>query len=1013
MITIGGVSSAGAASTYFAKDNYYTKAQGLGVSEWFGEGAKELGLIDGVALADAQHGAGEPADMADDLQPESQEQAPVWGGEAQYLQRLEPGEELCFVSEFDDVIAQDMERLPHQDVDEFLSEETEHLRQVDAEDFKAILEGRVGEQGRVGYADKDGNWRHVHGKDMVFAPSKSVSIMALVGGDKRLTEAFQESVKATLGFAERNYAGVQDNPRQGEKTAFGTGNLVAALFTHDTSRNQDPLLHVHAVIANLTKDPRTDTWRALNKRALYKNVYSLSSLQRADFAHRVKALGYEIEPREHGNFELKVVPQAVRDIFSSRREEILQELGGKDENFKGRREATLSTRADKVELPREALTQNWRERAEARGFDAQAHIPQAQTPARGERVNNRKAVSEALAHLTYTQTTTKRGALVAAALSHPASSGKIETIEAYIDKAQKNGELVIHSVHGSSGEVHFTTEAQISAERDIQKMFKAGARARPLARSTPSLRRALAKDHIINGRPVTLNPSQFKAMHHVITSQGQYVGLQGLAGAGKTTALGVAVATLKQTTSFNPLKTTPRIIGMAPTIAASRELAEKTNGSEVTVQSYIKRHKHLIDTNRKPPRLSLQKYKGAVILHDESSMLSNQMQRDFMKINEKLGVAKVIFIGDTGQHGAVKAGPAFKMLQDFGMKTAVMDDIMRQKNPVMLEAAKAFATHDVHKGLKLLAGSINESPDYIQAAVDYYISSRTAGVETTLITMDNRTRKSVNEALRSKLAGQGHLGATEHRQPVLLPTYLSPVQAAYSENYGTGDKLEFSKDIQKSAIKAGQVWSVQRVDHGANRILIARGDERVNWELTKLEQQPFEHLREDILKLRESDHIRFKQDQKEHGIRREDVGKVTNISEKSLTVELSDNRVLDLPRDQKSTQRLDHSYTSTTYAMQGKTIEHGIGVVDPHSRAATKEAMSVMGTRSEHSLTLFTSSRDQMLSRLERDDGADRIATHAIGLTALEKAEPQRAAIAKAQEIQDRVRVQSKGRGGR
>lgn len=46
MISIGGVSSAGAAATYFAKDNYYTKSQGLGDSEWFGKGAQELGLLD-------------------------------------------------------------------------------------------------------------------------------------------------------------------------------------------------------------------------------------------------------------------------------------------------------------------------------------------------------------------------------------------------------------------------------------------------------------------------------------------------------------------------------------------------------------------------------------------------------------------------------------------------------------------------------------------------------------------------------------------------------------------------------------------------------------------------------------------------------------------------------------------------------------------------------------------------------------------------------------------------------
>ena len=47
MITIGGVGSAGGASSYYAKDNYYTNSQGLGTSEWYSKGAEILGLPSG------------------------------------------------------------------------------------------------------------------------------------------------------------------------------------------------------------------------------------------------------------------------------------------------------------------------------------------------------------------------------------------------------------------------------------------------------------------------------------------------------------------------------------------------------------------------------------------------------------------------------------------------------------------------------------------------------------------------------------------------------------------------------------------------------------------------------------------------------------------------------------------------------------------------------------------------------------------------------------------------------
>ena len=44
MISMHNISSAGHALQYFSKDNYYTKEDGLSESEWFGKGAKFLGL---------------------------------------------------------------------------------------------------------------------------------------------------------------------------------------------------------------------------------------------------------------------------------------------------------------------------------------------------------------------------------------------------------------------------------------------------------------------------------------------------------------------------------------------------------------------------------------------------------------------------------------------------------------------------------------------------------------------------------------------------------------------------------------------------------------------------------------------------------------------------------------------------------------------------------------------------------------------------------------------------------
>ena len=42
---------------------------------------------------------------------------------------------------------------------------------------------------------------------------------------------------------------------------------------------------------------------------------------------------------------------------------------------------------------------------------------------------------------------------------------------------------------------------------------------------------------------------------------------------------------------------------------------------------------------------------------------------------------RVVLVGDTRQHQAVEAGRPFEQLQDAGMRTARLDDIVRQKDP--------------------------------------------------------------------------------------------------------------------------------------------------------------------------------------------------------------------------------------------------------------------------------------------------------------------------------------------
>lgn len=107
---------------------------------------------------------------------------------------------------------------------------------------------------------QDGSNKHRPGYDLTFSAPKSVSVMAMLGGDKRLIDAHNQAVD----FAVRQVEALASTRvmTDGQSETVLTGNLVMALFNHDTSRDQEPQLHTHAVVANVTQ--HNGEWKTLS-----------------------------------------------------------------------------------------------------------------------------------------------------------------------------------------------------------------------------------------------------------------------------------------------------------------------------------------------------------------------------------------------------------------------------------------------------------------------------------------------------------------------------------------------------------------------------------------------------------------------------------------------------------------------------------------------------------------------------------------------------------------------------
>ena len=256
---------------------------------------------------------------------------------------------------------------------------------VDPETFKAVLQGKVpdGSDRRLGRRDKEGNVVHRPGRDVTFSAPKSVSLGALVGGDTRVAAAHDTAVRRALAWIEKNAVETRmKDPQTGNMVRVRGQKMVAATFTHDTSRNLDPQLHTHAVIANMVQGG-DGKWRTAANEKLYASKMLIGAMYRGELARELGRIGYAVEKTHaDGRFEIAGVSRKVIDAFSTRRAEIEAAMHGRGlgdtaENQRLAQRAALLTRAHKRDVDKDALRAAWEKQAAELGFDAKALAAEA------------------------------------------------------------------------------------------------------------------------------------------------------------------------------------------------------------------------------------------------------------------------------------------------------------------------------------------------------------------------------------------------------------------------------------------------------------------------------------------------------------------------------------------------------------------------------------------------------------------------------------------------------------
>ncbi len=233
------------------------------------------------------------------------------------------------------------------------------------------------------YPDGRDRRRPVAGFDCTFTVPKSVSVLWGLADDATrdaIYAAHREAITDVLAIIERDVARTRIGTNGVAQVE--TNGVIAAAFDHWDSRDNDPNLHTHVVIANRVQGP-DGRWRTLDSRAMHRAAVAMSERYDGLLAdHLATPLGLTWEYRERGPrrnpaYELAAVPQALISEFARRSARIDVETdrlvaayaadhGRRPEPatmLRLRQQATLATRGVKEVHPLADLTADWRERS--------------------------------------------------------------------------------------------------------------------------------------------------------------------------------------------------------------------------------------------------------------------------------------------------------------------------------------------------------------------------------------------------------------------------------------------------------------------------------------------------------------------------------------------------------------------------------------------------------------------------------------------------------------------------
>ncbi|MCD9477133.1 conjugative transfer relaxase/helicase TraI [Photobacterium phosphoreum] len=804
---------------------------------------------------------------------------------------------------------------------------------IDHDKLEAVLNGKLDNHSVKGAGSEDRRT----GYDLVFSAPKGASLLALVYGDTRIIDAHNAAIKTALNALETDTAQYRNIDPSTRKADFvNSQNLLFGLVQHKTSREDEPQLHTHALLANMTFDQQ-DGLKNLASSTVKNGFETQGTFERvlenqkyygmtyqSELGRALETMGYTIQSLGNGQIDVAGIPENVIEANSTRRQQILsQEKALGLQSGKSRDNIAHQTRKAKTYTPEQSLQKEWQQKNEQLGFDGLAFIAASyrnehqNVPLSNAPSPLTNAIDNSISYLSERNTALSYEKIITTALDKFAPQGVVNFNEtkAQLDSRIKDNHLIALD----KDQRIFTTQALIDKEKAlIEATHKRTHGLESKADATALQQTGLN----IEGRKMVADLLASKKQFNVINLRGS------------SEQLSSALLHVTENSGYP-------IHFVTPNKQTQHQTEQHVKRQAFSVNQWVKNAfrpdaVHTTYQYLNNPKTAAQTQNSLIVVEHAHKLGLSDTERI---VNQaKAQNNKVIFLNHTQRNQGLRAGNSMETLQ--------------KGNTLSMQWQGTQ-----HTDTALHVSEVDKSQRHQFIAEQYHQRSPQERQQIQVLATNKADSEQLNKTIRHQLDITGQLGEKRVEIPVLNPVYLSPEQLT-SAQY-------FKKGMVLTQINQGEAkqYNVNDVSRQNNTLMLSDREGKQRALNLSHHVAPFFVSQPSTLEVAVGERLRINQDVFKTELKANDTLSVEKIGWLGVSLRGDDGKGHIVPLSTLKNSDLSYGYATTlNHGAMGKTTT----LVDMQSYTASKETLFDLMQQESKTLHIFTDNHDKLESRMDK-----------------------------------------------